>query len=166
MILFTTGVLKMLALATPWFADVPKKSATVVTAEFSRYTIADGLESCFVTLKVKHGWHVYANPAGAKEQAKADAKEGVKTDPAAGVTMEFWIDGMPASVHAIYYPPGVVKTDAAGNKYRAYDSDTSFTVWLFWEETEKAKVLTARVRVIATNGKTRLKESVLTAETR
>jgi hypothetical protein len=156
----------LIALATPGFVELPRSSAAVVSASFARFTIADGLESCFVTLKVKPGWHVYANPASARESAKADAAPGITTDAARGVTMEFRLDGMRASVNDVYHPPGTVKRDAAGTKYRAYEGGTAFTVWLHWDETQNAKVLQARVRVTATNGKTRLKEAVLVAETR
>jgi hypothetical protein len=61
---------------------------------------------------------------------------------------------------------GVVKTDPAGKKYRAYEGGTSFTVWLVWDETKNAKVLTARVRVVATDGKKRLKPAIVSAESR
>jgi hypothetical protein len=166
MIAFGTTVLQLLALATPWLAEVPQSSAAVVEATFARYSIADGLESCFVTLKVKKGWHVYANPTRTKEEAAADAKAGVKPRPAGGVACEFLLDGMSASVCDIWYPPGVVQTDALGNKYRAYEGERAITVWLIWDETMNAKVLTARVKVVATDGKRTLKPAVLTAETR
>lgn len=144
----------------------PRLSADVVRVEFARYTIADGLESCFVTLKVRAGWHVLAAPASAKETKAADAKAGITTDAARGVRLEFLLDGRAASVVDVWHPPGAVKTARDGTKYRAVEGDTSFTVWLVWEETKDAKWLTAKVRVVATDGKRQLKESVLTAETR
>jgi hypothetical protein len=163
-IISTFGTL--IALATPALAEAPRSSAAVVTASFTRFGLADGLESCFVAIRIKPGWHVYANPAAAKETAKDDAKAGITTDAARGVTFEVLLGGKPASVNDRWFHRGVVKTDAVGKKYRAYEGETSFTVWLVWDETKNAKVLQARVRVIATDGKTRLKEAVLVAETR
>lgn len=158
----------LLALALPGLAEVPRSSAAVVTASFERFTIADGLESCFVTLRIKPGWHVHANPASDKEAAKLLGKAGggATTDAVRGVTLEVRLDGQPASVNDVWFHPGVLKTDAAGKTYRAYEGETSFTVWLLWDETQNAKVLTARVRVIASDGKTTLKPAVVVAETR
>ena len=160
----------LVALAAPGFVELPRSSAAVVTASITRFGLADGLESCFVAIAIKPGWHVYADPAAAKETAKEDAKEdataGITTDAARGVTFDVLIDGKPASVNDTWFHRGVVKADAAGKKYRAYEGETAFTVWLVWDETKNAKVLTARVRVVATDGKKRLKEAVLLADTR
>lgn len=156
----------LVALATPGFVELPRSSAAVVTASITRFGLADGLESCFVAIAIKPGWHVYADPAAAKETAKEDATAGITTDAARGVTFEVLIDGNRASVNDTWFHRGVVKADAAGKKYRAYEGETAFTVWLVWDETKNAKVLTARVRVVATDGKKRLKEAVLLADTR
>jgi len=108
---------------------------------------------------------VYAGPAAAKENAKEDLTAGITTDKARGVTFEVLLDGKPASMIDMWSHRGVVKIDPAGKKYRAYEDETSFTVWLVWDETKNAEVLAARVRVIATDGKTTLKPAVLVAET-
>ena len=112
-----------------------------MTASITRFGLADGLESCFVGITIKPGWHVYAGPAAAKETAKEDAAAGITTDKARGVTFEVLLDGKPASMIDTWSHRGVVKTDPAGKKYRAYEGETSFTVWLVWDETKNAKVL-------------------------
>jgi hypothetical protein len=157
------GLGTLVALVTPWLVELPQSSASVVTASMTRFGLADGLESCFVGIAIKPGWHVYAGPAAAKETAKEDATAGITTDARRGVKFDVLIDGKPASMIDTWSHRGVVKTDAAGKKYRAYEEQTSFTVWLVWDQTKNAKVLTARVRVTATDGKRRLKEAVLVA---
>jgi hypothetical protein len=144
----------------------PRSSADVVRTEFARHSIADGLESFFVTLKVERGWHVYAAPASAREREKEDARAGITTDAARGVRFEFLLDGRAATVVDVWHPPGVVKSARDGTKYRAHEGNSSFTVLLIWDDTKDAKVLTAKVKLVATDGKRQLKESVLTAETR
>ena len=57
--------------------------------------------------------------AAAKETAKENATAGVTTDAARGVKFEVLIDGKPASLIDTWSHRGVVKTDAAGKKYRA-----------------------------------------------
>jgi hypothetical protein len=156
----------LIAILTPWLLEAPQSSAAVVTASITRFGLADGLESCFVGITIKDGWHVYAGPAAAKETVKEDALAGITTDKARGVTFEVLLDGKSASMIDTWSHHGVVKTDAAGKKYRAYEGGTSFTVWLVWDETKNAKVLTARVRVVATDGKKRLKPAIVIAESR
>jgi hypothetical protein len=156
----------LVALAAPAWAEAPRSSATVVSASFTRFGLADGLESCFVAIRIKPGWHVYAGPGAAKETAKDDALAGITTDAARGVTLEILLDGKPATVNDAWVHRGVVKTGADGKKYRAYEGESAFTVWLLWDETQHARVLTARVRVVATDGKTILKPAVIVAETR
>jgi hypothetical protein len=135
-------------------AGAPEKSADVVEVKLDRFTIADGLESFFVSLTVAKGWHVDAPPANAK--------------PPAGRTpaMEFQIDGKKVSVNDIHYPDGADRKGPDGKAYRAYAGAVAFTAWLHWDETQNAKVISVRVTVTATDGKTRLKESVVTAETK
>jgi hypothetical protein len=162
---FVNALGTLVALTTPGFVEMPRSSAAVVTASITRFGLADGLESCFVAIAIKPGWHVYAGPLAAKETAKEDARAGITTDAAQGVTFDILIDGKPASVIDMWSHRGVVKTDAVGKKYRAYEEQTSFTVWLVWDQTKNAKVLTARVRVVATDGKKRLKPAFVSAET-
>ena len=132
----------------------PEKSSDVVEAKLDRFTIADGLESFFVTLKVAKGWHVYANPVGAKTLADF------------AITLKFFIDGKPASTNDIHYPKGLVKKNAAGDEYRSYDAAVAFTAWLHWDETQNAKIVSVQVKVVATDGKTQLKQSIVTAKVR
>ena len=117
MISFAIAAMQLLA-STPLVGE-PRVSADVVSARFEGVSLADGLESCLLTLRVRKGWHIYATPSG-KELARADAKAGVERDPKRSVTFTIAIDGKPASINDVWYPPGVVKTDAAGNRYRAY----------------------------------------------
>ena len=129
----------------------PVRSADVVELKLERYTIADGLETYFVTLKVRKGWHLHAGPVGGKEGSGSTPR------------FEFFLDGKRASVHDVYYPKGVVRKDGGG-EYRAYEGSVACTVWLVWDETKEAKVISVTATVIATDGKTRLKESVISAE--
>jgi hypothetical protein len=143
----------LVAIAGAGQAGAPKLSADVVEVKLERGSIADGLETYFVSLKVAKGWHIYANPVGPKAVAEHTT------------TMEFFIDGKRAAVNDIYYPPGVARTDAAGNVYRAYEAANG-TAWLVYEDTRDARVVSVRVKVTATDGKTRLKKSTITAEVR
>jgi hypothetical protein len=154
MMIFRVAGVALLLLAAGRADGGPEKSADVVEVKLERFTIADGLESFFVSLKVAEGWHVYANPAGAK--ALADS----------ATTVEFLIDGKRAATNDIYYPEGVVRKGAAGDEYRAYEGSVSFTGWLVWDDTKGAKAISVRARVVAADGKTRLKGSVIAAEVR
>jgi hypothetical protein len=132
----------------------PRKSADVVEVKLERFTIADGLEPFFVTVRVAKCWQVYANPAGAKAVAGS------------ATAVELFIDGKPTSANDVYYPKGAARKGAAGETYRAYEGAVTFTAWLRWDDTRDATVITARVKVTATDGKRRLKASVVTAEAR
>ncbi|MCI0704573.1 MAG: hypothetical protein L0241_26250 [Planctomycetia bacterium] len=90
-------------------------------------------------------------------------RERPKPHADAAAVVEFLADGKKASVHNIYYPKGVVKKGTDSGEYRAYEGAVSFTAWLVWDETKSAS-MSVRVRVVATDGKTRLKESVVTGE--
>jgi len=141
--------------------DRPKKSADVVAVKLVRHSLADGLESYFVELKVAAGWHVYANAAGwetSRDRAKPPAD--------ATSVIEFRADGKRTSAQDIYYPKGVARKDGARGEYQAYEGTVSLTAWLFWDDTKDASVVSVRVRVVATDGMTRLAESIVTAETR
>jgi len=163
MIPFAIAAMQLLATTPP--VGEPRVSADVGTARFEGLSLADGLESCLITLRIRKGWHVYASPSG-KELAQADAKAGVKREPKQSVTFTIEIGDKTASINDVWYPPGVVKTAAEGNQYRAYESEAAITVWLLWEETQNAQRMTARVRVVATDGKRRLPESVIEVRNR
>ena len=129
-------------------AGPPTRSADVVTVKLTQNSLADGLDSFRATLSVRDGWHLAA-PAG---------------DPA--TVIEFRLDGEKAWVHPdIARPDEVVRKDKAGKEYRAYQG-SEFVGWLAWDDTQHAKVVAVRIRVIATDGKSRLPESVVTAELR
>lgn len=129
-------------------AGVPLRSADVVRVTVTRNSLADGLESFRVKLTVRDGWHLVAPP-----------------EKAAGV-IEFRLGGEKAWVHPDVARPGTVtRTDAAGRAYRAYRG-SEFVGWLAWEDTQHAAVVAARVRVVATDGKTRLPASVVAGEMR
>jgi hypothetical protein len=130
------------------------QSADVVEVTIKRGSIADGLETYFVTLNVAKGWQVYANPPGANAPADSATK------------LEFFIDGNRAGTHDIYYPKGVARKDVTDSEYNAYTGEVNFTGWLVYDDTKDAKVISVRVKVTATDGKTRRKESTITAEFR
>jgi hypothetical protein len=149
----TLGTILILLAAGP-ADDGPKQSADVVEVKLQRGSLADGLETYFVSLKVAKGWQVYANPAGAKAVAGS------------ATVIEFLIDGKRTAAIDIYYPKGVARKDAAGNEYRVYQGTVSFTGWLVYDDTKDACAVSVRVKVTATDGKKRLKESTVTAEAR
>lgn len=130
----------------------PKKSADVVRVKLERGSIADGLESFHVWLTIAEGWQVYANPVGVEALAEA------------ATTAEFYLDGKSAATSGISYWKGSARKAADGTEYRAYEGKVSYTAWLLWADTEGAEVISVRVKVVATDGKTRLKESIVTAE--
>jgi hypothetical protein len=148
-VLSTVTVLVLLAPA-----PAKKQSADVVQVTLEPGSIADGQETYFVSLKVAKGWHVYANSVGAKAAAGS------------ATAVEFLIDGEPEGTDNVYYPKGVARKGASGTEYRAYGGTVFFTGWLSYADTKDAHVVSVRVKVVATDGKTRLKASVVTAEVR
>jgi hypothetical protein len=141
-------------LATGLTNDQPTESADVAQVALEQGSIADGLESFYVRLKVTKGWHVYANPVGAK------AAGGSAT------VVKFLIDGKPVESNDVYYPKGVARKGADGKECRIYEGTVYFTGWLVYTDTKDARVVSVRVSVVATDGKRRLKESVIMAELR
>ena len=117
-------------------------------------SIADGLESFYVKLTVAMGWHVYAKTVGGKAVA----------GPA--TVVKLLIDGKAADYNDIYYPKGVARKGADGKEYRAYEGTVYFTGWLVYTDTRDAQAVSVRVKVVATDGKRQLKESVVMAELR
>jgi hypothetical protein len=147
----TLGAVWSLLTAGPT-KDGPAKSADVVQVALEQGSIADGLESFYVKLTVARGWHVYANPVGKKTAA------------APATVVEFLLDGNSVDYDDVYYPKGVARTGANGKEYRAYKGTVYFTGWLVYPDTRDAQVISVRVRVVATDGKRHLKESVIVAE--
>jgi hypothetical protein len=133
-------------------AKNPKESADVVTVTFERGSIANGLETYFVGIKVAKGWHIYANPVENKELA------------ASTTVVEFEVDGKKVAYQDFKYPKGLKHKDQSGAEYHVYEGDIGWTVWLAHEETVNAKVVTAKVKVIACNDKNCLKPSTIKAE--
>lgn len=132
-----------------------KSSADVVVVNLSRHSIADGLESYFVEITVASGWHVYANVEG-----DTSTRGRPKPHPDAAAVVEFLANGRQTTLCGVHYPKGVVKKVEGGGEYRAYEGTVSMTAWLIWDDVKDATV-TVRVRVVATDGKTRLKEAVV-----
>jgi hypothetical protein len=133
----------------------PTKSDQVVQVALEQGSIADGLESFYVKLTVAKGWHVYANPVGKKAAA------------APVTVVEFLVDGKPVDYDDVYYPKGVALKGANGKEYQAYKAIVYFTGWLdYFNDTRDAQVISVRVKVVATDGKRQLKESVVSAELR
>ena len=131
----------------------PKQSAGVVEARFFPGSLADGLETYYVVLKVKPGWWLYGRPS--PDRGKADA-------PALEV-MGILADGKRAGTCGIEYPPGKARRDAAGKEHRALEGEFAFQCWVVHDDVKDARAVSVRVRVVATDGKTRLAESVVTA---
>jgi hypothetical protein len=150
----------LMAVAAGPEGGAPKSSADVVEVKLVRHTLADGLECFLIDLKVARGWHVYANVEG-----RDDRRGRPKPQAGAATVFDIRADGKPASVHSLDYPKGVAKKGADGREYLAYEGSARVVAWLVWDETKNATV-SVRVRVVATDGKTRLKESTLTAEAR
>lgn len=133
----------------------PKRSADVVEMKLVFHTLADGLACYFVDLKVADGWQVYANTGGRTNE------RGRAKPPADACVVEFRAGGKPVATHSIHYPEGKARTDAAGRRYRVYEGTVPFTAWLSADEARGG--VSVRVRVVATDGKARLAESVVTA---
>jgi hypothetical protein len=140
---------------------LPVESADVVTVKLNRHSLADGLENYSVDLTAAKGWHVVANVEGMD-----DRRDRPKPPEGAATLVEFLADGKRAFTHSSYYYKGVVKKDSAGREYPTWEKNGGFSSWVSWEDTMNAKVVSVRVRVVASNGKMRLKESVVTAEVR
>ena len=147
----TLGAVLALLTAGPT-KDMPTRSGDVVQVALEQGSIADGLESFYVKLTVAKGWHVYANPV------KAKAPAGPAT------VVKFLIDGKPADYNDIYYPKGVARKGPDGEEYRAYEGTVYFTGWLVYTDTKDAQAVSVRVKVVATDGKRHLKESVVVSE--
>lgn len=130
-------------------AGVPLRSADVVTVRVTRNSLGDGIESFRVLLTVRNGWHLEPPASGASG------------------TVECRLDGNKAWVH-----PEVAGIDRVavrgpgGREYWAYGEGADFVVCLAWDDTQNAGTLAVRVRVVATNGKDRLMESVVVGERR
>jgi hypothetical protein len=140
---------------------LPLESADVVTVRLSRLGLADGLENYSVDISAADGWHVVANVEGSDDQ-----RDRPKPPEGAATLVEFLADGKQVFTHSSYYYKGVAKKDAAGREYPAWEMNGGLTSWVSWEDTMNAKVVSVRVRVVASNGKMRLKESVVSAEVR
>ena len=97
----------VLALLTSPEDTAPKVSADVVEVTVGPGSLADGLETYYVGVKVKDGWSVYANPGTGK--ADATAVE----------VIEFLADAKRAGTNGIVYPKGKPRRDAAGKAYQA-----------------------------------------------
>jgi hypothetical protein len=92
MIHFAIAAMHLLATTSP--VGEPRVSADVVTARFEGLSLADGLESCLITVKMRKGWYIFANPSG-NELAQADSKAGVKRDPKRSVVFTIALDSKP-----------------------------------------------------------------------
>jgi hypothetical protein len=149
--LFLTTAL--LLVPVPPADEAPSQSADVVKVTLRRHSLADGLETFFVTLEIAEGWEILAHKPGPLR-------------PVASLSIEFFLDGNRAWTHDIYYPEGKERRDAAGYIYRVNTEWVGCTGWLAWEDTSKADVISVQVHVVAERGNTRLKPSVLKAETR
>jgi hypothetical protein len=136
--------------------EKPKTSADVVKVRFYPGSLADGLETYYVEVKVAKGWHVYANPGGVKGGAKAEAH----------VTrvIEILAHGKLAGTAGYDYPKGVRKTDADGKEYFAYEGELAFQCSVVHDDVKDARVVSVKVKFVATDGKTRLPASTVTAE--
>lgn len=154
MLAFALSTLTLLTVAAP-IPPGAKPSLDVVEVKLQSHSLADGLYSFFVTLKVADGWQVIAN--------KPEAKD---LDKSAAVVVEFLADGKPVGVHSTSYPVGEVRKDAEGNEYRAYCGAVHTTSLLVYDDFANATTMTVRVKVVATDGKLHLKPSILKAETR
>lgn len=139
------------------------RSADVVQAKLELNTLGDGLESYRVVLKVAKGWHLYANLEGCDDQG---GKDNAKRHPDAASVVGYFVDGRRVWMQSTYYPKGVAKKNTEGKEYFAYEGLAGVTTWLDFEDTKQAKVITAQLRVIATDGRIKLKESILTASFR
>lgn len=147
--LSTLAIILVLTPTTARADKKPKTSADVVSVTLQQGSIADGLETYHVTLTVEKGWHIHA---GSKKA------EGPAT------TFEFFLDGRRTDINDVYFPKGVAKKDADGKEYRAHEGTVICTVWLVYDCTKDAKVVTVKVKATATDSKTTLKESIITAE--
>jgi hypothetical protein len=153
--MLTAGTLgAVLILAAGQAAGAPQTSADVVAVTLERGSIADGLETYFVRLKVAKGWRVFAGAA------KADAARR------SAAVVEFFLNGKTAFTADIYYPEGAARPDDARAGRRVYEGTVSFTGWLDYLDAWDAAVVSVRLTLTATEGKTRLARSVVTAEVR
>lgn len=134
-----------------WAGDGPVATAQVVKVQISRGSLADGLETFFVSCQTAPGWQL---------------RSAWGPLPGAGVRYRFLVDDQPASTCGVHPSPAVTQTDAAGNRYQVYETGVGATAWLLWDETEKAKTVAVRLTITATDGKRTLKTSTVTAETR
>jgi hypothetical protein len=167
MLPFALETLRLLAIVLPLPAvEDPKASADVVAITLERGSLADGLETYYIGIKLARGWSMYAHPAAARETVKDDAKAGVKTDAKLASTFEMLLDGKKVAFNDIYSFKGRLLKEASGDTYRVYTGYASLTVWMVFDDTKDAAVVSVRMRVVATDGKRRLKESILTAESR
>ena len=157
-------------LAAGYAADEPKtstavelRSADVVQAKLELNTLGDGLESYRVMLKIAKDWQLYANLEGSSDQVRHDSD---KRHPDAVTVAGHFVDGKRVWMQSTYYPKGIATKNTEGKEYVAYEGVVGITTWLDFEDTKQARVITARVRVIATDGRVKLKESVVTASFR
>jgi hypothetical protein len=143
----------------------PRESSDVVQVELRPFKpVVPSIyhETYCVDVKVAKGWYMYS------PTQKAAASHGPgRVASLATKVQSFHIDGNaePAWVRMVAYPIDTVSKDdrVAGGTVIAYEGSAQYLAWIPKEELQSAKELAVKIRVVASNGRTQLQESVVEA---
>ncbi len=129
----------------------PKSSADVVKVELRPGNLADGLEKVNVVIIVAKGWHIYANPVGNDKLAESATVVEIRAD---GKVVEY--------SSPIWSKPTDKKSELG--EYKVHEGVCGVEVELSHDAIKNAKVLSARVKLVACNDKVCLAPATVTVE--